>query len=78
MSTGFAYVTGDTGHTAIPVDGSYAREADGKPASLVNGADYPVVAVCKICHGRIRLGHLMMWEWRHAPAPAARPAGEAS
>ncbi len=79
MSAGFAYVTGDTEHTAIPLDGSYLREADGKPASLTNGADYPVTAECRVCHGRIRLGHLMQWEWLHAPAvTVAARGGEAA
>ena len=68
MSTGFAYVARDTGHTAIPLDGTYVREADGKPASLTDGADYPVSGECTTCHGRIRLGHLTQWEWQHAPA----------
>ena len=77
MSTGFTYVARDTGHTAIPLDGTYVREADGKPASLIDGADSPVSGQCKICHGRIRLGHLLQWEWRHASDVTAT-AGEAS
>ena len=55
---------------------SSAVEADGKPATLTDGADYPVSGECKICHGRIRLGHLMQWEWQHAPITVT--AGEIS
>jgi hypothetical protein len=61
-------LAGNTGHTATPVDGTYVREADGEPASLINDADYPVGAECKVCHGRIRLRILVQMEWEHAPA----------
>ena len=37
------------------------------PATLTDGADYPVGGECKICHGRIGLGYLMQWEWQCAP-----------
>jgi hypothetical protein len=73
-----AYLTGKNDHTPVPVGGTYKRETDGKPASLTDGADYPVTAECKICHGRIRLGHLMQWEWQHAPAPVAVSGGDAA
>ena len=69
--SGFAIASclaGNTAHTATPVDGTYVREADGEPASLTNGADYPVSAECKICRGRIRLRMLVQWEWEHVPA----------
>ena len=57
-----------TGHTATPKGGSYVREADGEPASLTNAADYPVIAECKVCRGRIRLRMLIQMEWEHASA----------
>ena len=59
------------GHTAWPKKSTYVREKDGEPVGLLNKADYPIVAECKICGGRIRLDHLMQMDWRHAPAPAA-------
>jgi hypothetical protein len=53
------------------------RESDGEAASLLDEADYPVIAECKFCGGRIRLGNLMQWEWRHAPAVTFAPGGDA-
>lgn len=69
--SGFGFASclaGNTAHTATPVDGTYVRDADGEPASLANGADYLVSAVCKICRGRIRLRMLVQMNWEHAPA----------
>ena len=62
-----SYLAGSTAHTATPATDTYVREADGEPASLTSGADYPVSAVCKVCRGRIRLRMLLQWEWEHAP-----------
>jgi len=59
---------GNNAHTATPSDGTYVREADGQPADVLNEADYPVSATCKICRGRIRLRMQQQWEWEHAPA----------
>ena len=73
-----SYLTKGNPHSPVPLRGTYVREADGSPADLMNGADYPVAAECKICGGRIRLGHLMQWDWRHAPAPVAVPEGDAA
>lgn len=75
---GFSYVKGNTDHTAVPLGGSYVREKDGEPASLLCDADYPVAAECKICHGRIRLGRVMQMDWRHAPVEAAVIGGDAA
>ena len=58
----------NTAHTAVPVAGTYVREADGEHASLTDGADYPVSAECRICRGHIRLGMLVQMDWEHAPA----------
>ena len=65
---GFSYVRGRTEHTAIPLAGSYVTEKGGEPASLLRDSDYPVVAECKICSGRIRLGQVLQMDWRHVPA----------
>jgi hypothetical protein len=62
-----SYLAGHAGHAATPVGGTYVREKDGERASLANGADYPVSAVCKICCGRIRLRMLVQMDWEHAP-----------
>jgi hypothetical protein len=48
-----------------------AGEKGGGPASPLLDADYPVVAACKICGGRIKLDHIMQMDWRHAPAGGA-------
>ena len=66
------------GHVALPKSGTSTKE-NGEPASLLNKADYPVTAECKICGGRIRLDHLVQMEWRHVPAEVAAsssPAGD--
>jgi len=76
--SGFSFMHGDTGHAPVPLKGSYVRESDGEPANLLNGADYPVAAECKFCGGRITLGALMQWEWRHAPAVTAVAGGDAA
>ena len=61
-----SYLAGNTAHTATPADGTYVREADGKPARLTSGADYPVSAVYKVCRGRIRLRMLVQMDSEHA------------
>lgn len=68
---GFSYVKGRTEHTAVPLAGSYVTEKSGEPASLLRDSDYPVVAECKICRGRIRLGQVMQMDWRHVTAGSA-------
>lgn len=79
MSGFSSYGTADTaGHAPFPLKGSYVRESDGEPANLLDEADYPVLAGCKLCGGRIKLGHLMQWEWRHVPAVTAVPGGGAA
>jgi hypothetical protein len=74
VSTGPVHVPRKNAHTATPKGGTYAREADGKPARLANRGDYPVTAECAICHGLIRLGFFMQWEWQHAPVKVPAPA----
>ena len=68
----------DAGHIGWPKPGTYVREKDGEHVNLLNATDYPIVAVCKMCGGKIRLAHLMQMDWRHvpvAPATSAPPAG---
>jgi len=72
------YLAGRNEHWPVPWGGTYVRERDGQPASLTNGADYPVVAECQIRHGRIGLAHLTQWQWRHPPAPVAVAGGDAA
>ena len=76
--SGFSYMQADAGHAPVPLKGSYVRESDGQPASLLNEVDYPVIAECKFCEGRIRLGHLVRREWQHAPAVTAAAGGDAA
>jgi hypothetical protein len=73
--SGLSYIQGNSGHAPVPLAGSYVRESDGKPASLVNQADYPVIAECKFCQGRLRLGHLVQWEWQHSFAAVTPVTG---
>jgi hypothetical protein len=42
-------------------------ERGGAPARLLYAEDCLVIAVCKVCGGRIKLDHELQWEWRHAP-----------
>jgi hypothetical protein len=73
---GIRYTPADTtGHLATPVPGSYTVEEDGGPANLLADADYPVIAICNVCRGRIKLDHKLQMEWRHAPQPAASAKG---
>jgi hypothetical protein len=74
---GFSYLKGNTEHVPIPLADSYVTERGGQPANLLRDGDYPVVAECKICHGRIRLGQVMQWDWRHAPLVPAVVGGDA-
>jgi hypothetical protein len=83
--SGFTFEVPDgTGHAPTPRSGTYTRERDGGPASVLRADDYPVTAECQGCGGRIRLAQLMQWAWAHVPARPAVPgapaeaAGEAS
>jgi hypothetical protein len=78
MNSGFSYVEGNTGHTAIPLAGSYVTEKGGVPASRPRDSDYPVAAECKICHIRLRLGHAMQMSWRHTPLQTTAAGGDAA
>lgn len=70
--SGFHFIPMDsTGHLATPLTGTYIRENGGATANPLRGEDYPVIAACKVCGGRIRLGQKMQMEWRHTPAVAA-------
>lgn len=54
-------------HQAIPVEDSWYEERTLQVANLKAEASYPVIAVCKRCHGRIRLSELRQMEWAHVP-----------
>ena len=75
MSSGIPMRDG-TGHVAVPVPGSYVREADGRPVDLLEAlsrpGDWPLAAACRPCEGRIAL-HDPRGHWVHVPgtAPAA-------
>jgi hypothetical protein len=76
-ATGISFTSVDSaGHVASPKSGTYTRE-NGDRASLLNKADYPITAECKICGGRIRLDALMQMEWRHVPAEVVAPSSPA-
>jgi len=73
--TYISYILADaTGHIATPEPASYTMENGGAPARLLYAEDYPVIAVCKVCGGTIKLDHKTQMEWRHVPIKAARPA----
>lgn len=60
------------GHQAMPVKDSWYSERSQRPADLLDGASYPVIAECQRCHGRIRLAGKSQMEWTHdATAPAS-------
>jgi hypothetical protein len=44
---------------------------NGGAPRLIYAEDYPVIAICKICQGRIKLDHNLQWDWRHAPVVAS-------
>jgi hypothetical protein len=60
--------TPDGGHMATPVQDSCYSERTSLRANLRSEACYPIIAVCKTCHGRIRLAFLQQMEWAHVPA----------
>jgi hypothetical protein len=53
-------------HEAVPVGGSWYEEQTLQVANLRAFAAYPVIAVCKGCHGRIRCGEPGLG-WEHVP-----------
>lgn len=55
----------DGGHIATPVRDSWYNERTQHPANLKNDFDYPIIAVCQTCNGRIRLAVLQQMEWVH-------------
>jgi hypothetical protein len=59
------------GHQALPVPGSCYEEGTSLPANLRAEGSYPVIAVCKRCHERIRLDDKRQMEWAHVPAAGA-------
>jgi hypothetical protein len=72
--THISYIVADaTGHIAIPEPVSYTMENGGAPARLLYAEDYPIIAVCKVCGGTIKLDHKLQIEWHHVPAKAAKP-----
>jgi hypothetical protein len=52
---------------ATPAAGSFTKENGGGPARLLYDEDYPVIAACKVCDGRIKLDYKLQMDWRHAP-----------
>jgi hypothetical protein len=52
-------------HQALPVADSWYEEGTLHPANLKAVASYPVIAVCKKCHERIRLAVKTQMEWVH-------------
>jgi hypothetical protein len=53
------------GHQAAPVEGSWYCERTTWPANLRAWSAYPVIAVCRRCHGRIRMAERGQPEWAH-------------
>lgn len=42
------------------------RDKDGSPAEILNFADYPIAAACKLCNARI-ISHSMAGAWEEYP-----------
>jgi len=57
-----------TYHEVQPKVGTTVREADGRPADLMNRADYPVIGECMGCGEEIRLGFFWSPIWEHVKA----------
>lgn len=57
----------DGTHQAVPVKDSWYSERTQHPANLLAEFAYPVIAVCQVCHGRIRLAERAQMEWAHVP-----------
>lgn len=56
-------ITG-TGHRIEPVKDSWYTEGKSLPANILNAYDYPIIAVCAICGGRIRAQNKLA-DWEH-------------
>lgn len=52
----------------VPVRDSWYCERSTWPANLGAVASYPVIAVCRGCHGRIRRADIGQADWAHVPA----------
>lgn len=57
----------DGTHSADPVKDSWYSEQTQHPANLLADFDYPIIAVCATCGGRIRLARKLQMEWAHVP-----------
>jgi hypothetical protein len=55
-------------HQALPIEDSWYEERTQHPANLKAVASYPVTAVCKVCHRRIKLAEIRQMDWAHVPA----------
>ena len=55
-------------HAITPKPGSVTRERDGKPADLMDRADYPVLAVCVICDRPVWCERMYLADWVHVDA----------
>ena len=71
------YVVDSRGHIARPMADTYIMEEDAKPASLLCDADFPVVAECTVCHGRMRPDAVLQMEWYHERVAPAVTGGDA-
>lgn len=70
-----AHAVGDF-HEARPARDSWRTEHGALRTDILRASDYPVIATCSGCGGRIRLAHVLQAEWRHVPAETrAVPTG---
>ncbi len=52
------------GHEIVPAPGT-VRRLDGRPGSVLEPRDFPLLAICMECGGRVREDAYMFAKWYH-------------
>jgi hypothetical protein len=68
-------ITGGQGHEIMPDPHTVKRTVTGEPASVLDAAAYPLLAICSGCAEPIRCPSFY-GDWQHMPEPVPGPRGE--
>jgi len=58
------------GHEIVPAQGT-VRRLDGRRGSVLEPHDYPLLAICMECGGRVREDAYMFAKWYHVEVQGA-------
>lgn len=61
-------VSFEGGHEIVPTPGT-VRKLNGQKGSVLEPGDYPLVAICMECGGRVREDAYVFATWYHLPEP---------